>query len=237
MRGLGTIINVALLIGGGLVGLLAKQGIKDKMRDTLMYISGVAVLFIGIAGAVEEIFTVEAGKLNGGGTVMMVVSLAVGAIIGELLKIEDRIENFGAWLKKVSHSEKDNRFIDAFVNASCTVCIGAMAIMGSIQDGISGDISTLVVKGLLDALIICIMTASQGKGCIFSAVPVAIFQGTFTIIAIFAGNFLPEASISNLSYVGSILIFCVGLNLIREKKISVANCLPAVIIAAIWGLF
>lgn len=110
-----------------------------------------------------------------------------------------------------------------------------MAVIGSINDGVSGDISVLLAKAILDAVIICVMTASQGKGCIFSAVPVAIFQGVITIIAVFVGGFMTDAALSNLSYVGNVLIFCVGLNLIREKQIRVANLLPSIVIAAVWG--
>ena len=123
----------------------------------------------------------------------------------------------------------------AFVSASCTVCIGAMAVIGSINDGVSGDCSVLIAKAILDAVIICVMTVSQGKGCIFSAVPVAIFQGVITIIAVFAGGFMTDLALSYLSYVGNVLIFCVGLNLIRKKQIRVANLLPSLVIAVAWG--
>lgn len=237
MRGLGTIINVACILAGGLAGLLFGKKIKPQMQETLLYSTGVAVLFLGAGGAMEKMLSIQDGALASGGTMMMIISLALGAVIGELLRIDHGVEYLGEWLKVKSGSGGDNRFVSGFVNASCTVCIGAMAIVGSIQDGIYGDFSTLLAKGILDAIIICIMAASQGKGCIFSAVPVALFQGGVTAIAAAVGDFMPPEALDRLSFVGAILIFCVGLNMIREKKLRVANLLPALVIAAMWGSF
>lgn len=228
MKGLGTILNVILLVGGGLVGLLLGSRLQKRVQESLMTATGVATLFLGIGGAMEKM-------VNGGSSMMMIVSLAVGAVIGEMLDIDGGVERFGQWLKVKSRSTGDAAFVDGFVTASCTVCIGAMAVVGSIQDGILGDYSTLLAKGILDAIIICIFAASQGKGCIFSAIPVAIFQGSITLIAAFVGAFLTQPMLDNLSFVGSILIFCVGLNLIRKERIRVANLLPAIVIATIWG--
>lgn len=237
MRGLGTLINVACIVGGGMVGLIFGKNIKSRMQESLLTIAGIAVIFLGIGGALQQMLSVTNGTLSSKGSMMMILSLAIGAIIGEWLDIESGVEHFGEWLKNKSNSSKDNLFVEGFVASSCTVCIGAMAVVGSIQDGIHGDYSVLLAKGILDAIIICIMTASQGKGCIFSAIPVAIFQGSITIIAAFLGSFMTEPALNNLSFVGSILIFCVGLNLIRDKKIRVANLLPAIVVAAIWGFF
>lgn len=235
MKGLGTIINVLCILGGGTAGYLAGNRLKEPMRETLMDVTGVGVLMLGAGGAMAQMLTISGGRLTSSGTIMMVVSLAVGAVIGELLQIEDRIVRFGEWLKKKSSSSGDNAFVTGFVTASCTVCIGAMAVMGSIQDGISGDYSVLAAKGVIDAIIICVMAAAQGKGCIFSAIPVGLLQGSITLIACFLGDFLPAASLDHLSLVGSVLIFCIGLNLIRDKQIRVANALPAVVVAMLWG--
>ena len=165
----------------------------------------------------------------------MIASLALGAVVGELLDIEGWVERFGEWLKRKSNSGGDSGFVTSFVSASCTVCIGAMAVVGSIRDGTYGDFSILLAKGILDAIIICIMAASQGRGPVFSAIPVGIFQGVVTVVAVFAGSFMTEPALDRLSFVGSILIFCVGLNILREKKIRVANLLPALVVAALWG--
>ena len=125
--------------------------------------------------------------------------------------------------------------IGAFVTASLTVCIGAMAIVGSIQDGILGDHATLFAKAVLDLVIIMVMTASMGKGCIFSAIPVGILQGSVTLLARLLQPVFTDAALSNLSLVGSVLVFCVGLNLVWGKKIRVANLLPSLLIAVIWA--
>ena len=235
MRGLGTIINVACIIAGGLAGLLFGSRIKARMQETLMAVAGVAVVFLGLGGALEYMLTIVDGKLSSGSSMLMIASLALGAVVGELLDIEGWVERFGEWLKRKSNSGGDGGFVTSFVSASCTVCIGAMAVVGSIRDGIYGDYSILLAKGILDAIIICIMAASQGRGPVFSAIPVGIFQGVVTVVAVFAGSFLTEPALDRLSFVGSILIFCVGLNILREKKIRVANLLPALVVAALWG--
>lgn len=237
MRGLGTIINVLCILGGGIVGRLLGSRFKPRMQETLRVAAGIAVIILGIAGAMEQMLAVTDGKLSSQGSVMMIISLAVGAIIGELIDIDGKVERFGIWLREKSGSTGDAAFVGAFVNASCTVCIGAMAVIGSIRDGIQGDYSILLAKGILDAIIICIMAVSQGKGSIFSAIPVGIFQGLITLIAVFAGDFMTGQALANLSFVGAILIVCVGVNLLREKRIRVANLLPAIFIAAAWGFF
>ena len=235
MRGIGTVINVALLILGGLCGLLFGKKLNERIKDTLLSVNAVAIMMLAAGGVMQNMLSVSDGKLVSCGTVMMIVSLSVGGLIGEIININALVDKFGEWLKIKSHSSGDDSFVSAFVSASCTVCVGAMAVIGSINDGVSGDCSVLIAKAILDAVIICVMTASQGKGCIFSAVPVAIFQGVITLIAVFAGGFMTDLALSYMSYVGNVLIFCVGLNLIREKQIRVANLLPSLIIAAAWG--
>lgn len=235
MRGLGTVINVALLIFGGLCGLLFGKKLNERIKDTLLSVNAVAIMMLAVGGVMQNMLSLSDGKLSTGGTVMMIVSLTLGGLIGEIININALVDKFGEWLKIKSHSTGDDSFVSAFVSASCTVCIGAMAVIGSINDGVSGDCSVLIAKAILDAVIICVMTASQGKGCIFSAVPVAIFQGVITIIAVFVGGFMTDLALSYLSYVGNILIFCVGLNLIRKKQIRVANLLPSLVIAVAWG--
>jgi hypothetical protein len=233
MHGLGTIINVCGIIAGGLIGLLFGKALKQRFQDTLICACGVCVIFLGIAGAMEKMLSMaEDGSLTSGGTMMVIASMALGALLGELLNLEALIERFGEWLKKVTKSDGDGGFVDGFVNASITVCVGAMAVVGSIQDGIFGDYSTLAAKAILDLIIIMIMTSAKGKGCIFSAVPVGIFQGVITLLSGVIEPILTDAALDNLSLVGSILIFCVGVNLVWGKKVKVANLLPAIFIAA-----
>ena len=180
-------------------------------------------------------YKITASGLEAGGTMMMIVCFALGALFGELLNLESRFEQFGEWLKRKTGSEGDTGFVGGFVTASLTVCIGAMAVVGSIQDGTLGDYSTLSAKAVLDLIIIMVMTASFGKGCIFSAIPVAIFQGAITLLATFIEPIMTPQALSNLSLTGNILIFCVGLNLVWGKKIKVANLLPTIVFAVIWA--
>ena len=236
MPGLGTLINVACILAGGLLGLLFGSRIGERMRETLLAATGTAVLFLGAGGALSYMLTVTGDSLSARGTMLMIASLALGAVTGELLNLEGRVARLGSWLREKSGSGGDRQFITAFVSASCTVCIGAMAVVGAIRDGTAGDCSVLAAKGVLDAIIICVMAASQGKGSIFSAVPVGLFQGAVTAAAFFAGPFFPQAALDRLSFVGSILIFCVGLNLLRQTQVRVANLLPALVFAAILPL-
>lgn len=235
MAGLGTLINVAGILAGGFLGLMFGKRMEKRYQDSLMMANGICVLFLGIAGTMEKMLAVKDGVLKSGGTMMMIGSLAVGALIGEWLNIEKHMEEFGVWLKIRTKSEKDTGFVDGFVTASLTVCIGAMAVVGSIQDGIYGDYSVLTAKAVLDLIIILVMAASMGKGCMFSAIPVAVFQGSITLLARLVEPFMTEPALNNLSFVGSILIFCVGLNLVWGKKVRVANLLPAIVIAAAWA--
>ena len=233
MFGIGTIINCLAILAGGLCGILFGKFVKSRMQDGLTKTCGVSVLFIGIAGALEKMLNIEGTSLTSQGTMLVVGCLALGTLLGELLNIEAAFERFGAWLKQKTGNAKDGGFVDAFVSASFTVCIGAMAIVGAIEDGISGNWSILAAKAVLDLIIIMIMTCAMGKGCIFSAIPVGILQGSVTLLAKLLEPLMTAAALWNLSMIGSILIFCVGVNLIWGKTLRVANMLPAVLFAII----
>ncbi len=233
MHGLGTIINVAAIIAGGLLGMLFGRFIGERHRDTLCKACGLAVIFIGAAGALKGMFSVSDGKIVYGGDFLIIGCLALGGLAGELINIEGGFEKFGGWLKRKTHSTGDKSFIEGFVNASFTVCIGAMAIVGSINDGLYGDYTVLVTKAILDFIIIMVMAASLGKGTVFSAVPVALLQGGVTALSVLIKPIMTETALLYLSVVGNILIFCVGINLVFGKKIKVANLLPAIIFAVI----
>ena len=231
---MGTIINMAAILAGGIFGLLFGKAIEERFKNILYHVSGVAVLFIGIGGVMEKMLVIENGSISTQGTMMMLLSMIFGAIIGEFINIQGAVEKLGEWLKKKSGSQGDGGFIDAFLTASLTVCVGAMAVVGAIEDGISGDYSILMAKSVLDLIIIAVMAAAMGKGCVFSLVPVGLLQGSITILASFIAPLLTASALANLSYVGSALIFCVGLNLLWDMKIRVANMLPAVIIAMLF---
>ncbi len=233
MPGFGTVINTAAIVAGGIIGLFFQKALNQRIQDTLMKATGVCVLFIGVGGAMEEMLQVTEKGLESSGTMMLIASFALGALAGEWLDIEGKLEQFGGWLRRVSRNEGDSQFIDGFVSASLTVCIGAMAVVGAINDGLFGDSSILAAKAVLDLIIVMVMAASMGKGCIFSAVPVALFQGAITLAAGFLSPLVTDQAMSNLSFAGSVLIFCVGVNLVWGKMIRVANLLPALIAAVL----
>jgi len=232
MYGLGTLINAVAITVGGIVGLLFGKMITDRFRDTLCKACGVAVIFIGIAGALKGMLSVdESGSISSGREMLLVGCLCLGGIVGELINIEGGLERFGGWLRKKTGSDGDNGFIDGFLTATFTVCIGAMAIVGAINDALYGDISVLVTKSILDFIIVMIMAASMGKGAIFSAIPVAFLQGGVTALALLISPIMTDEALLNLSVVGNALIFCVGVNLVFDKRVKVANLLPAMIFA------
>lgn len=231
MAGLGTIINSAAIVVGGVFGLLFGKILNERIQDSLQKASGICVLFIGIAGAMEGMLKLSGSSLSAGRSMLIVASFALGALVGEVLNIEHGFERFGEWLKVKTGNAKDKSFVEGFVTASLTVCIGAMAVVGSIKDGISGDYSILATKAILDFIIIMVMTCSLGKGCIFSAIPVAVFQGLITALARLIKPLMTDGALANLSLIGSILIFCVGVNLVWDKRIKVANLLPSLVFA------
>ena len=230
---MGTLINCIGILVGGLLGLLFGRFFKENVQDSLTKVCGVATLFIGISGALEGMFSVQGGSIVSSGSMLVVACLAIGTLVGELLNIEGGFERFGQWLKVKTGNAKDKGFVEAFVTASLTVCIGAMAIVGSIEDGLTGDYSILATKAVLDLIIVLVMTCAMGKGCIFSAIPVGVFQGSITLLSGLLRPVMTDAALANLSLIGSVLIFCVGVNLVWGKKLRVANMLPAVVIAVI----
>ena len=236
MIGLGTIINCGSVLAGASAGMLLKNGLSKRFEDTIMQGIGLCTMFIGIGGAMSQMLKITDGALITSGSMMLIICFVLGGLVGELLNIEGAFERFGAWLRKKTHNESDTGFLSAFIHASLTVCIGAMAIVGSIQDGLLGDSSLLCAKAALDAVIILVMTASMGKGCIFSAIPVALLQGGVTLLSRVLAPVFTEAAIANLSYTGSVMIFCVGLNLVWGKKIKVANLLPTLVFAVLYAL-
>mgnify|MGYP002621126800 FL=1 len=219
----GTVINVAAILAGGIIGLIGGKFLTERIQQTLQMACAVAVIFIGISGTLENY-----------DTLLLIGGLIGGGLVGEIINIDGAFEKFGVWLRKKSGNDGDAKFVDAFVTASLTVCIGAMAVIGAINDRLLHDQTILIAKAALDLIIILVMTASLGKGCIFSCVSVGIFQGAITVLAGFLEPFMTEMALKNLSCVGSALIFCVGVNLMFGQKIRVANLLPALVVAVLW---
>lgn len=231
MTGLGTVINSASIVAGGLVGHFAGKFFRPEQQESLNKACGISVIFIAVAGAMQGMLKIEGAEIVSGKSMLVVLCLALGTIMGELFGIEKGFENFGGWLKKKSGNSGDSTFVNAFVTASLTVSIGAMAVVGAIQDGLLGDFSTLAVKSVLDFIIVAVMTSAMGKGAVFSAIPVSVFEGAMTLLAKLVSPLMTPAALAYLSLIGSVLIFCIGVNLVWGKKLKVANMLPSVILA------
>lgn len=236
MRGLGTIVNTLAVILGGAFGLWFRRGINERLQESLQKACGLATIFIGIAGAMAEMLTYAEGKFSTQGTLLLVFALIIGALIGEWIDIERRLDSLGETLKQLARRGNDNQFVDGFVSATLVICIGAMAVVGSLQDGITGDHATLFVKALLDFVIVMVFASSLGLGALFSAIPLAVYQGLITLFAALIAPYMTDAMISGLSFVGSVLICGVGINLTFGKTIKVANLLPALLIPVIYTL-
>ncbi len=237
-RGIGTVVNVLAVIAGGLAGLIFKNGMKKRFQEILDQALGLTTIFIGASGALCGMLKIgEGGNLETTGTMLLIGSMVSGALIGEWIDIERRMEQFGVFLKRKVHSENDPKFVDGFVSTSLVICIGAMAIVGAIQDGLVGDPSMLYAKAILDGFIVLVFASSYGKGAIFSCLPIALWQGSLTLCARLLAPFLSEYLISQLSFVGSALIFCVGVNLCFGKHFRVGNLLPSLLTAAVFAQF
>lgn len=237
MIGLGTIINTLAVIAGGVIGLFLKSGIKPNMQRILMQANGLAVIFIGISGVLEHMLVIENNEISTQGTMLLIFSMVLGALLGEWIDIEAKMNSIGEKLKAAVKMQNDNRFVDGFVNTSLIICVGAMAIVGSMQDGLTGDSSMLIAKSLLDFVIVIILAATYGIGSAFSALAILLYQGAITLFAALFGSVISDALIADLSFVGCALIFCVGVNLVREKTFRVANMLPSLLVPVIVELW
>ena len=188
MRGLGTIINVAAVILGGGLGMLLKGGLKERFQQILMQALGVCTIFIGISGALKGMLRVENGTLETTGTMLLIASLVTGSLLGEWIQIEKWMDRFGEWLREKVGGKNDSQFVEGFVSASLVICVGAMAIVGALEDGMRGDYSMLAAKAVLDAVIVMVFASSYGKGAVFSALPVGLWQGGITIFGRVSGT-------------------------------------------------
>lgn len=239
MPGIGTIVNTLAVLIGSTIGILAKKGLSEKLQNSLMKTLGIATMFIGIGCTLQEMLVIgDDGKLSTNGIMLMIVSLVIGTLVGELLKIEDRLESLGDKMKKwkIFHSS-DSRFTEGFVTATLVVCVGAMAIVGSLRDGLEGDPTMLYSKSILDFISTMIFASTLGIGVLCSAIPMAIYQGLITALAGVIGNVLTDSIISGMSLVGSVMIFGVGINLFFGKQVKVGNMLPGLLVPVVYGIF
>ena len=218
---IGTLINCAAILLGSALGLLLRRGMKESISKTVMQGVGLSVILIGLLGAVKT-----------SNTMLVILSMVIGGVCGALIDIDSRMNRLGAWAqKKLSRSsDESSTFAKGFVTASLVYCVGAMAVVGALDSGIRGDHSTLAAKAALDGVISILLSSSLGVGVMLSAVPVLVYQGGIALLGNAAAPLLSEAVVTEMSAVGGLLIMAIGINLLLEKDIKVANLLPAILI-------
>lgn len=225
---LGTIVNSITVIVGCLVGLIVKGRLTEKISTTIMNGLALCTLYIGISGA-----------LNGGDTLIMIISVAIGALIGEIIDIDKWLNKLGYYLESKFKNKKESNIsiAEGFITSSLLFCVGAMAIVGSLESGLRGNHDTLFTKSILDGISSIIFTSSLRIGVIFSAVTVFVYQGSITLGAGLLSGVLSTSVITNMSAVGGLLIIGLGLNMLGVTKIKIANLLPAIFLPIIFQIF
>lgn len=229
MTGLGTIVNVCAIIGASIVGVFLRKGIPEAIQDIVTKAVGLCVLFIGLSGVLSGMLQVQGQELVSTDTLVMVFCMVAGSMIGQWIDIENRLERLGMWCrKKIPASLASGSFTEAFVSSSLLFCVGAMAVVGALEDGLNHNYSTLFAKAVLDGILAVVFGASMGIGVAFSAAPVGIYQGSITVLAGLVRPYMTDLMITRMSFIGSILIFALGLNTVAGSKIRIGNMLPAV---------
>lgn len=218
----GTLVNTAAIIGGALLGLLFRGGIPESYNRTVMKSIALAVVLIGLLSALK------ADKM-----LLLIFSLVIGSLLGEIMKIEDRLVNLGNMLE-AKFSNSGGSFSQGFVSASLLFCVGAMAIVGSLESGLTGNHQILFAKSVLDGVASVVLASSLGIGVAFSAVSVLVYQGLITLAASSLQPFLADAVIKEMSAVGGLLIVAIGFNMLDLPRIKVGNMLPAIFIPFIY---
>ncbi|NLV98397.1 MAG: DUF554 domain-containing protein [Clostridiaceae bacterium] len=237
MTGIGTIVNTLAVVAGGGAGLLLRSGIRDRCKEILIQALGVSTIFIGVSGALRGIFIVDGSLLDTRNTLLMILCLVLGALLGEWINIDLLMQRLGNFLKsKVRVKDQENTFAEGFVTTTIIICTGAMAIVGSFQDALLGDPSMLYAKSALDGVVAAILASTYGVGVLFSAIVLLVYQGSLTLLAAWIKPILSDLMLFNISFIGSVLVFLIGVNMLFEKRIRIANFLPSVIFAAILPL-
>ena len=220
----GTLVNCAAVIIGGLIGLLLKKGIKESYTISINKALGLAVLIIGVNGVVANMFTVADGKLTSSGELMLVVFLVLGTLAGELLRLDDRFTKLS---KNIEEKFNKSGFASGFISGTVLFCVGAMSIVGSINDGLTGDSSILFVKSALDGVNAIIFGATLGYGVVFVCIPMLLYQGGISLLAGSLSGLLQGELLGQICMVGYAIIMAIGFNFLLEKKFRTLNMVPA----------
>ncbi len=224
----GTFINAAAIIAGAGVGMLIKRGIPASVERGVTRAQGLAVGLIGLNGVIAAMFTVDAdGTLSDSGGLLLLVSLVLGSLVGELIRIDDRLLGFG---KAIEGRINIEGFAQGFISASIITCVGAMSIVGALNDGLMGDSQVLIVKSTLDFVTCLVLASSLGIGVAFAAIPTFVYQGAITLSAGFLSPYISQDLLNMICMVGYAIVICVGLNLLMDAKLKTANFLPAILV-------
>lgn len=227
----GTLVNCVAVIAGGSIGLIFKKGIKDSYTESVNKSLGLAILIIGLNGVISNMFSVADGKISSSGELLLVVYLVIGTLFGEMLKLEQR---FNGFCTKIESKFKAGGFASGFVNGTVLFCVGAMAIIGSINDGLRDDSSVLFVKSALDFTTAIIFGATLGFGVIFTFIPLLIYQGGITLLAGSLSGILQGDVLTQLCAVGYSIIMAIGINFIFGKKFKTLNMLPSIFLPVVY---
>jgi uncharacterized membrane protein YqgA involved in biofilm formation len=232
MIGIGSIVNAAAIIVCGIIGTIFKGRLPERFQKTMMQAMGLVVLIIGASGTLQGVFTVNQHQtLERNHIMLLILSLVIGTIIGELINIDKGMLRLGDFMKeKFAKNQHSTHFTEGFVSSVLIFCVGAMAIVGAIEDGLKGNPSTLFAKAVMDGVTTIILASKFGRGVIFSALPVFGYQFAITLLAQFVSPYFNPLVIMQLSMVGGILIMAIGLNLLGIRNIKVANMLPALFV-------
>ena len=219
------VVNAVVVVLGGLLGLLLGGRLREKHTRTIMAGLGICTMVIGITGAITT-----------SNILIVIVCLVLGTIIGELLKIEHRLDSLGDWLKAKVAKKGGGRFTEGFVTASLLFCVGSMAIMGSFDAGLRGDYNTIFAKSALDCVMAVTFAATMGVGVLFSGATVLIYQGALTLLAAFVEPYLSAEVVTEMTAVGGIMLIGTGMNILglTKDRIKVGNMLPAIVLPVIW---
>lgn len=230
----GTLINVTTVFVGTLIGVLLGNRLPERVRETVLNGLGLAVLGYAILSLVDAMSKQENVPAK---FIVVLLSTLIGGVIGELIGLDPLLTRFGGWLeRKFAHSEDANgtaRFVRGYIVASLVFCVGPMTILGSIQDGLTGDFSLLTIKSTLDGFAALAFSASLGFGVGFSIITILLIQGSISMLASAAQNVFSAPMLAVLSAIGALLIIGIGLTLLDLKKIRIANFLPALLIGPV----
>lgn len=229
----GTLVNVLAIIVGSLIGLLLKKGIPERINSAILKMQGFAIIIIGLNGVLGTMITVDiaTGKLKDSGGLLLLISLTLGCVVGEVLRIEDRVNQFGLWIEGKIHSDG---FARGLVSASLVFSIGAMSVIGPINDGLRGDSSILYIKSMLDGITSIVLASSLGIGVLFACVPTFVVQAIPALLARQLSPFISDQLLSVFCMVGYSIVICIGLNFVFNTKIKIANLLPSLIVPVVY---